>query len=168
MEGRRKGNISARSESYRARRKTTDPILPTLAVERTQAEAGTHTLTRAAYQKPNAAQSLPRPTSRPLARVGPTSAEKSSGRQEVADEKPFRYTTAGYPLSRRRQAMGTQRHRLWYSGVEQPPRGSSGGSVARSAFLTCPRRYRMPLRMGPEEWLPEDPTHTYSSSDVTV
>ena len=46
MKGRRKGNLSARSESYRARRKTADPILPTVAVERTQTEAGTHALTR--------------------------------------------------------------------------------------------------------------------------
>lgn len=49
MEGRRKENFSARSESYRARRKTTNPILPTIAVERTQTEAGTHAI-RTVYQ----------------------------------------------------------------------------------------------------------------------
>lgn len=69
-----------------------------------------------------------------LTGVGPTSAKNYPRRQEVADEKPFRYTTAGYPISHRGQAMDTQCHRLRYSGVEQPHRESSGRSACAFGF----------------------------------
>ena len=125
---------------------------------------GTHALTTRGVAEPNAAQSLPKPTSeKPLAGVGPTSAKRPSRRQEVADEKPFRYTTAGYPVSHRGWAEDTQSHRLRYSGVEQPHRGSSGRPACAFGF---PKPVRggsgASCELNPEGWLSETqhtPTH---------
>ena len=88
--------FSARSESRRARRKTTDPILPTVWVERTQTEAGyTRTNTRG-VAKPNAAQSLPKPAPRKTARrsgaykrkENPPDARKSRTKDPFATQRP--------------------------------------------------------------------------------
>jgi len=124
----------ARSEPHRARRETTNPVLSTLEVERTQTEAGyTRTNTRG-EAGPNAAQTLPKPSSEePYTKVGPTSANKPTRCQEVANEKPFRQTTARCPISHRRWAM-VPRHRHWYSGVEQPLREQSGCSACAFGF----------------------------------
>jgi len=133
---RKKTFVFSRSESYRARRKATDKSSQLYGSRGYRPRPRVHTHeTRAAYSRPNAAQSLPKPTpeKRP-AGVGPTSAKKSSRRQEVADEEPFRYTTAGYPISYRGQAMDTQRHRLRYSGVEQPLQGSSSRPAYAFSF----------------------------------
>ena len=99
-----------------------------------------------------------------LTGVGPTSAKKPARLQEVANEEPFHYTTARYPLSHRGRAMDTQTA-FGTQESNSPIEGDPVVRLARSAFLNPPRGFRSSCKKTQKVGCPK-PTPAYSSSGV--